>query len=50
MAQWVTNPTSTHEDMVQALALLSRLGIQRCSEMWYRLQTQLGTSIAMAVA
>ena len=44
----VTNPTGTHE--VQSLALLSGLRIQRCSELWYRSQMQLGSRIAVAVA
>ena len=35
---------------VQPLALLSGLGIQRCRKLWCRLQTQLGSCIAVAVA
>ena len=34
---------------VQSLSLLSGLRIQRCHELWYRLQTQLGSVIAVAV-
>ena len=35
---------------VQSLAPLSGLRIQRCHELWYRLQTQLGSQVAVAVA
>ena len=35
---------------VQPLALLVGLRIQHCSELWCRLQTQLGSSVAVAVA
>ena len=38
-----------HEDIVQSLALLSRLRIQCCCELWCRSQTQLGSGIAVAV-
>ena len=39
MAQWLTNPTSIHEDTVQSLALLSGLRIQcyRASFAWVQL-------------
>ena len=35
---------------VRSLALLIGLGIWHCHELWCRLQTQLGSSIAVAVA
>ena len=35
---------------VQSLPLLSGLTIRRCRELWCRLQTQLGSGIAVAVA
>ena len=34
---------------VRSLALLSGPGIQRCHELWYRSQTQLGSWVAVAV-
>ena len=48
-AQWVKNPTSTHEDGVQSLALLSGLKIQCCCKLQCRSQMQLGSGIAVAV-
>ena len=41
MAQWLTNPTSIHEDVGQSLSLLRGLRIWRCSELWCGLQTWL---------
>ena len=35
---------------VPSLASLSGLRIQRCHELWYRLQMQLGSDVAVAVA
>ena len=35
---------------VSPLALLSGLRIQLCCELWYRSQTRLGSSLAVAVA
>ena len=35
---------------VRSLASLSRLRIQRCHELWWRLQVWLGSGIAVAVA
>ena len=43
MAQWLMDPTIIHE------ALFSGLRIQRCHELWFRLQTWLGSCIAMAM-
>ena len=34
---------------VQSLALLSGLRIQRCHELWCRLQTRLGSRVAVAL-
>ena len=45
-----TNLTTIHEDVVQSLASLSRLRIQRCRELWWRPQTRLGSPVAVAVA
>ena len=49
MAQWLTYLTSFHETQVQSLALLSGLRIRYCHELWCRLQTWLGSGIAVAV-
>ena len=40
MAQWLTNPTRNHEVAGSVPALLSGLTIQRCRELWCRLQTR----------
>ena len=45
MAQQLMNSTSIHEDM----ALLSGLRIWHYCELWCRLQTWLGSSVAVAV-
>ena len=50
VAEWVKNLTSIHEDAVPSLALLSGLRIRHCRELWYRLQTWLGSWVAVAVA
>jgi len=50
VAQWLTNPTRNHEARVRSLPLLSGLTIQRCRELWCRLQTQLGSRVAVALA
>ena len=44
------NPTNIHEDIVQSLALLSALAFRCCHKLWYKLQTQLRSCIAGAVA
>ena len=40
------NLTSIHEDAVGSLALLSRLRIWHCHELWYRSQMRPGTKLA----
>ena len=52
VAQWLTNPTRNHEvaGSVGSLPLLSGLMIRRCRELWCRLQTRLGSSVAVALA
>ena len=52
MAQWKKNLTSIHEDaglQIRSLASLSGLRIWHYRELWCRSQTQLGSSIAVAV-
>ena len=44
------NPTSNHELVVRSPASLSGLRIRCCHELWCRLQTRLGSCIAVAVA
>ena len=50
MAQQVMNLTSIYEDASSIPVSLSGLRIPRCRELWWRLQMQLGSSIADAVA
>ena len=64
MVQQVKNPTSGAPIMVQwkqiqlvpmrmqvrSRVLVCGLGIRRCCELWYRLQTQLRSQVAVAVA
>ena len=54
MAQWLTNSTSIHlvsmRIWVQSLASLNGLRIWHCCKLWCRLQTRLGSRVAMAVA
>jgi len=38
VAQWLTNPTSIHEDACLIPGLLGGLGIWRCHELWCRPQ------------
>ena len=45
----VTDLTSIHEDVGSIPGLLSGLRTQHCSELWYRLQLQLGSGVAVAV-
>ena len=52
MAQSIKNPTSVHEDVGSALALLSGLKdlVLLWGELWSRSQMQLGSGIAVALA
>ena len=50
MAQQKRIQLGTMRLQVRSLALLSGLRIQRCRELWYRLQTQLGSGVAVALA
>ena len=51
MAQWLTNPTRNYEvGRVRSLALLSGLRIQHCRQLWYKLQTLLGSCVAVVLA
>ena len=49
VAQWLTNPTRNHEVAGSVLPLLSGLTIWRCHELWCRLQTRLGSRVAVAL-
>ena len=50
MAQQKPILLGTMRLQVQSLALLSGLRIWYCHELWFRLQTWLGSGIAVAVA
>ena len=50
MTQRLTNPTRIHEDVGSIPGLAYWLGIQCCSELWCRSQTQLRSGVAVAVA
>ena len=49
MARWLMNPTRIHEDVGPSLASIHGLRIQYCHELWCRLQTRLGSGVAVAV-
>ena len=49
VAQWVKNPTSIHEDVVQSQASLGGLRIWYCCEPWCRSQMPLGSGVAVTV-
>ena len=50
VAEWLANPTSIHEvAWVRSLASPIGLRIWQCRELWYRLQMQLRSHIAVAV-
>ena len=46
----ITNPTSIHEDAVQYLSLVNGLRTRHYHELWYRLQMQPRSGVAVAVA
>ena len=48
VAQWLTNPTRTMRLRVRSPPLLSGLTIRLCRELWCRLQTRLGSRVAVA--
>ena len=51
MAQWSTNPTRNHEVAGSVPALAQWVNdIRRCRELWCRLQTRLGSCVAVALA
>ena len=50
VTQWKETRLVSMRRRVQSLALLSGLKIQRCRELWCRLQMQLGSGVAVAVA
>ena len=50
VAQWLMNLTRNHEVAGSFPALLSGLRIRHCRELRCRLQTRLGSRVAVAVA
>ena len=50
MAQWEQIQLGTMRWQVRFLTLLSGLRIRRCRELWYGLQTWLGSRVAVALA
>ena len=49
-AQWLTNPTRSHEVVDSIPGLTQWLRIQHCCELWCRSQTWLGSRVAVTVA
>ena len=49
VAQWLTIRLGTMRLRVRSLASLSGLTIRRCRELWCRLQTRLGSRVAVAL-
>ena len=50
VALWVKHSLVSSRVQTRSLALLSGLRIQCCHELWYRLQTWLGSPVAVVVA
>ena len=50
MAQWLTNPTRNHEVVGWVPALAQRVNDPALRELWCRLQMQLGSRVAVALA
>ena len=50
VAQWLTNPTRNHEAEGSVPALAQWVKDLHCRELWCRLQTRLGSRIAVAPA
>ena len=50
MVQWLTNPIGNHEVAGSTPGLALGLTVRRCRELWCRLQTRLGSCVAVALA
>ena len=49
VAQWLTNPTGNHEVAGSIPGLAPWVNYRRCRELWCRLQTRLGSRVAVAL-